>query len=247
MGEEDDKSSLNFSRDFLEDSFRIARIKDLWGSQIFDITLEAQIRFGKPEIVNTDKGSQFSFRKFVDTLTYHGVKHNRSAQCQRLELLGLSVLVCSGKLPDNDGDIARTPINHYPQREQSIRIRSDQNQPNPRLRNSHMAHSTLCQLMLAFAALTLICHYPAQADEQMDAIRKRGRLKVAVYNNFPPYSEAGKGIDVELGQALAAKLGLQADVIGFMPGENMSDDLRNMVWRRKRFLGGLVSRGRFEW
>ena len=48
---------------------------------------------------------------------------------------------------------------------------------------------------------------------------------------FPPYSDAGKGIDVELGQALAAKLGLQAEIIGFMADENMSDDLRNMVWK----------------
>ncbi|MBU1364829.1 MAG: transporter substrate-binding domain-containing protein [Gammaproteobacteria bacterium] len=84
---------------------------------------------------------------------------------------------------------------------------------------------------LAFATLLLICLSPVQADEQMDTIRKRGRLQVAVYNNFPPYSDAGKGIDVELGQALAAKLGLQAEIIGFMVGEDMNDDLRNMVWK----------------
>ena len=79
------------------------------------------------------------------------------------------------------------------------------------------------QLMLALAALLLTAHLPAQADEQMDAIHKRGRLKVAVYNNFPPYSDAGKGIDVELGQALAAKMGLQAEIIGFLAGEDMGD------------------------
>ncbi|WP_153161856.1 ABC transporter substrate-binding protein [Zoogloea sp. 1C4] len=87
------------------------------------------------------------------------------------------------------------------------------------------------QLILALAALLLTAHLPAQADEQMDAIHKRGRLKVAVYNNFPPYSDAGKGIDVELGQALAAKMGLQAEIIGFLAGEDMGDDLRNMVWK----------------
>lgn len=86
-------------------------------------------------------------------------------------------------------------------------------------------------LLLGLAALLLTCHLPASADEQMDAIRKRGRLKVAVYNNFPPYSDAGKGIDVELGQALAARLGLQAEIIGFQAGEDMGDDLRNMVWK----------------
>ena len=94
-----------------------------------------------------------------------------------------------------------------------------------------MTCSTRRHFCLAFAALMFTCLFPAQADEQMDTIRKRGRLKVAVYNNFPPYSDAGKGIDVALGQALAAKLGLQAEIIGFMAGEEMSDDLRNMVWK----------------
>ena len=87
------------------------------------------------------------------------------------------------------------------------------------------------QLLLGLAALLLTSHLPAHADEQMDAIHKRGRLKVAVYNDFPPYSDAGKGIDVELGRALAARLGLQAEIIGFMAGEDMGDDLRNMVWK----------------
>ena len=89
-------------------------------------------------------------------------------------------------------------------------------------------HRRLC---LVFASLLLICLSQVRADEQMDKIRKIGRLQVAVYNNFPPYSDGGKGIDVELGQALAAKLGLQAEIIGFMAGEDMSDDLRNMVWK----------------
>ncbi len=94
-----------------------------------------------------------------------------------------------------------------------------------------MKRFTRRPVLLTLAALLLTCHLPAQADEQMDAVRKRGRLKVAVYNNFPPYSDAGKGIDVELGQALAARLGLQAEIIGFLAGEDMGDDLRNMVWK----------------
>ena len=85
--------------------------------------------------------------------------------------------------------------------------------------------------LFALAALLIGSHLPAQAEEQMDSIRKRGRLKVAVYNNFPPYSDAGKGIDVELGEALAAKLGLKVEIIGFLAGEDMGDDLRNMVWK----------------
>ena len=85
--------------------------------------------------------------------------------------------------------------------------------------------------LLALAALLLTSLAPAHADEEMDTIRQRGRLSFAVYNEFPPYSNNEKGLDVDLAKALAAKLGLKAEIIGFKAGEEMADDLRNMVWK----------------
>jgi ABC-type amino acid transport substrate-binding protein len=85
--------------------------------------------------------------------------------------------------------------------------------------------------LLALAALLLTSLVPAHADEEMDTIRQRGRLSFAVYNEFPPYSNNEKGLDVDLAKALAAKLGLKAEIIGFKAGEEMADDLRNMVWK----------------
>ncbi len=58
-----------------------------------------------------------------------------------------------------------------------------------------------------------------------------GRLRIAVYNDFPPYSDNGKGVDVAIGRELAKRLGLQADIVGFTADEDMNDDLRNMVWK----------------
>jgi len=58
-----------------------------------------------------------------------------------------------------------------------------------------------------------------------------GLLRVAVYESFPPYSSEGEGIDVDLARALAQRLGLKADIVAFRAGEEMSDDLRNMVWK----------------
>lgn len=82
------------------------------------------------------------------------------------------------------------------------------------------------------AALPLAVALPALAGEGLEAIRQRGRLRIAVYNNFPPYSTAGgKGIDAELGRAIAAKLGLAPEIVGYNAGEDMNDDLRNMVWK----------------
>lgn len=59
----------------------------------------------------------------------------------------------------------------------------------------------------------------------------RGQIRFALYNDFPPFSSDGKGIDVELAEALAAKLGVKMVPLWFDADENMEDDLRNMVWK----------------
>ncbi len=83
----------------------------------------------------------------------------------------------------------------------------------------------------ALAALPVAAALPARADG-LEAIRQRGRLRFAVYNDFPPYSMAGgKGIDADIARALAARLGVAPEVVGFTADEDMNDDLRNMVWK----------------
>ncbi len=83
--------------------------------------------------------------------------------------------------------------------------------------------------LTAGACLALACAAPARADWQK--IQQSGGLKVAVYNEFAPFSNAGAGIDVDLAQALAKKLGLRLNLLPFPAGENLNDDLRNMVWK----------------
>ncbi len=89
---------------------------------------------------------------------------------------------------------------------------------------------------LLLLAADLLAALPARADE-LEAIRAKGEIRVAVYNDFPPYSDAGSGIDVELARAIAARLGVRADLVWFNADENMDDDLRNMVWKG-HYLGG---------
>ena len=87
------------------------------------------------------------------------------------------------------------------------------------------------RLLKALAALPLAAALPAVADD-LAAWRQKGRLRIAVYNDFPPYSMAGgKGIDADLGRAIAERLGLAAEIVGFNADEDMNDDLRNMVWK----------------
>jgi len=86
----------------------------------------------------------------------------------------------------------------------------------------------LGRVLLAAGVLTSVA-LPAQAD--WDKIRQSGTLKVAVYEQFAPFSDRNQGIDVELAAALSAKLGLKLSLLPFPAGENLGDDLRNMVWK----------------
>jgi ABC-type amino acid transport substrate-binding protein len=86
------------------------------------------------------------------------------------------------------------------------------------------------RVLLAGAAGCLARLAPAAAGTLQD-VRSRGRLTVAVYEDMPPFSADGGGIDVEIAQALAKALNVQLTLLRFHADENMNDDLRNMVWR----------------
>ena len=86
---------------------------------------------------------------------------------------------------------------------------------------------------VALGMFALLAVFPAKAEElsALEKIRHSGVLKVALYKNFAPFSHDGRGIDVDLAEALAAKLGVKMSPLWFEADENMEDDLRNMVWK----------------
>ncbi len=73
----------------------------------------------------------------------------------------------------------------------------------------------------------------------LDKVRELGVLRVGLYNDNRPWSweEGGraKGIDADLARAIAEALGVKADLAFFTADEDVSDDLRNVIWR-----GGLL-------
>jgi ABC-type amino acid transport substrate-binding protein len=84
------------------------------------------------------------------------------------------------------------------------------------------------------ALLAVAMTGPARSQDTvkaLDRIKARGRLVVGLYNEMPPFHDAGKGIDVELARALAKALGVELSLLPFNADDNMNDDLRNMVWR----------------
>ena len=85
------------------------------------------------------------------------------------------------------------------------------------------------------AAWVAPCAFAQTELTDLAKIRASGTLKVAVYKANPPFSDgqvnAMHGLDVALAEALAKGLGLKLALLPFDAGENMNDDLRNMVWR----------------
>lgn len=84
--------------------------------------------------------------------------------------------------------------------------------------------------LAGLGGLMLAGALPARAAPELE-LQQPGRLRIAVYTDFPPYSDKGHGIDVAIGEALAKRLGLAAEVFAVKADDNMSDDLRNMVWK----------------
>lgn len=85
--------------------------------------------------------------------------------------------------------------------------------------------------MLSLACLLAGVGTAVRADDEFAKIKKSGVLKVAVYNDFAPFSAGGNGIDVDLADALAKRLGLTVSLLPFSAGDDLGDDLRNMVWK----------------
>lgn len=107
------------------------------------------------------------------------------------------------------------------------------------IRKDKPAQGHLQRRAFVAAALPLALGFPALARAQektpLEKIRANGVLKVALYKDNQPYSDGNasgmSGLDVSLAQALAKQLQLTATLLPFDAGENMGDDLRNMVWR----------------
>lgn len=94
-----------------------------------------------------------------------------------------------------------------------------------------------CFIALGVAALAFSGEAFARP---LDDVRATGALRITVYRANPPFSfvdEQGKlqGIDVEIGDALAKGLGVKPEYFAIRDGDDISDDLRNGVWR-----GGVV-------
>lgn len=90
----------------------------------------------------------------------------------------------------------------------------------------------------AVVLATVMCGVcaPRMAESRtLQAVESAGVLRVTVYQDYKPWSweEGGvrKGIDVDVGAALAKAFGVKVDYLFLRADDNINDDLRNGVWR----------------
>lgn len=96
--------------------------------------------------------------------------------------------------------------------------------------------------IVGYLFIALFASAPGAMAETLEKMtRSQGVIEIAVYERFLPYSfevnGQAQGVDVAIGQALAAKLGLKAKFRLIQPDESSEDDLRNQVWKG-HFIGG---------
>jgi len=76
---------------------------------------------------------------------------------------------------------------------------------------------------------------PGAWASPLDKVKAKGVLTVAVYKDYEPWSWMAEGrltgIDVDLAGLLAEGIGVKTDVRQFLAGDDLGDDLRNMVWK----------------
>lgn len=101
--------------------------------------------------------------------------------------------------------------------------------------------------MFKSAVLAVVCvaaGFAHAASSRLDDIREAGEMTVAVYESFPPFSfregNQLRGIDVEIAQEFAAKIGVKPVIRVVGADESVEDDLRNNVWKG-HYLGGGVA------
>ncbi len=74
--------------------------------------------------------------------------------------------------------------------------------------------------------------------ETLDEILEKGRIKVAVYEDYRPFSflegDELVGIDVEIARRIADGLEVDLELMAVQADENVDADLRNHVWRGPR-------------
>jgi ABC-type amino acid transport substrate-binding protein len=110
---------------------------------------------------------------------------------------------------------------------------------------SCLTREVISRIRVLVVALALIGAWDfAVMARTVDEITEAGNLRVVAYLDNAPFSwedkdGAARGIDVDLGRAIARELGVTAEIMLRMQGEKADDDLRVNIWKGPLTGGGV--------
>ena len=103
----------------------------------------------------------------------------------------------------------------------------------------HSGTARVVAIVLTLVAYTV----PPARARPLDEVLAAKVLRVVVYKDNQPFSwienDQAKGIDVDIGRAIAKKIGVEAEIIPRMTGEKVDDDLRFNIWKGPVADGGV--------
>ena len=90
-----------------------------------------------------------------------------------------------------------------------------------------------------FSSLVLLCcamlNHSESNARSLDDIVESGTIRIAVYNDYPPFSfleeNEAKGIDIDIAKEIARALEVTLELVWMTPGETTEDDFRNYLWK----------------
>ena len=109
----------------------------------------------------------------------------------------------------------------------------------------HPRRTSCCSAVLVLIGTVIfsVAAVSAVIARPLDEVMAAKSLRVIAYADNAPFSYeedgATKGIDADLGRALARELGVDAEIVLRMPGEEADDDVRANVWRGPLTGGGV--------
>lgn len=103
--------------------------------------------------------------------------------------------------------------------------------------NPHLSRLAIRRRLSATALALAVCFgtFEQAIARPLESVRQAGVLRVAVYQDYKPYSwsQGGHtvGIDAEIAEALAKQMGVKLDLFELRADDDINDDLRNGVWK----------------
>ncbi|MEM0911331.1 MAG: transporter substrate-binding domain-containing protein [Pseudomonadota bacterium] len=101
---------------------------------------------------------------------------------------------------------------------------------------SSFPHFTFKTVFSVVCICSMVFVFSSAQARPYDDIIEAGNIRIAVYDNYSPFSYRtqegdAQGIDIEIAKKIAESFGVELEFVWMTAGETTDDDLRNYIWK----------------